>query len=122
VRTGIIRFGLPDTFTALAWRHVASMILALGIRFIVLLRLTDSSSDSASHSHSARFTLLRSLLSRTQEEGTAPLLSHTLSLDTLSPTGLRWRSTLSLRDSGNRVWVVKTWLPVNVWAEFSSNL
>jgi len=58
---------------------------------------TDSSSDSASHTHSARRPSATALLTRSRGGGLTPPPSHTPTLRyTLSPTRLRWASTLSL--------------------------
>jgi len=59
---------------------------------------TDSSSDSASHTHSARRPSATALLTRSRGGGLTPPPSHTPTLrHTLSPTGLRWASTLSAK-------------------------
>ena len=61
---------------------------------------TDFSSDSASHTHSARRPSATALLTGSRGGGLTPPPSHTPSLrHTLSPTGLRWASTLSLSPS-----------------------
>jgi len=63
-------------------------------------RATDSSSNSASHTHSARRPSATALLTRSRGGGLTPPPSHTPTLrHTLSPTGLRWASTLSLSPS-----------------------
>jgi len=58
---------------------------------------TDYSSDSASHTHSARRPSAAALLTRSRGGSFTPPPLHTPTLrHTLSPTGLRWVSTLSL--------------------------